>query len=89
MLGRRGERVVRVVELREWEMISREGKVIHREERDRATIQPTERERSRGATQSTDQESRKRSRSPGTTPPARRPVRAGRGGGRFGRGQRD
>jgi hypothetical protein len=89
VLGRRGERVIRVVELREWEMISGEGKVIHKEESDRGTNQPTGQERSRGATQSTGQESRKRSRSPGTTPPARRTVRAGRGGGRFGRGQRD
>ena len=77
VLGRRGERVIRVVELREGEMISREGKVILKDER------------SRGATQSTDQESRKRSHSPGTTPPARRPVKTGRGGGMFGGGQRD
>ena len=67
VLGRRGERVIRVVEMREDEMINEEGKVVLKEERNRG-----------------DQERNKRSRSPGSTPPARRPVRAG---GRFGRGQ--
>ena len=67
VLGRRGERVIRVVEMREEEMINEEGKVVLKEERNRG-----------------DQERNKRSRSPGSTPPARRSVRAG---GRFGRGQ--
>ena len=72
VLGRRGERVIRVVEMREEEMINEEGKVVLKEERNREDTHPR------------DQERNKRGRSPGSTPPARRTVRVG---GRFGRGQ--
>ena len=68
VLGRRGERVMRVVEMKEDEVINEVGKVVPREER-----------------QHRDQ-GRKRSRSSGATPPARRTARVG---GRFGREETD
>ena len=71
VIGRRGERILRVVELRENEFINQEGKVVMRDQEVRAAQY---RGQERG-------KKRSPSRSPGTSPPSRRSGR------RFGRGQ--
>ena len=57
VFSRRGEMAIRVVEMREEEMINKDGKVVLKEVVNRE-----------------QQERAKRGRSPGSTPPARRPV---------------
>ena len=73
VIGKRGERVLRVVELREREFINQEGKVVMMDQDQEGFRAAQSRDQLRG-------KKRSPSRSPGTSPPARR---AGR---RFGRG---
>ena len=63
VLGRRGERVLRQVELRQTEMVSEEGRVVLREQGE-----------GRGERGSQQRGEKRGNRSPGSSPPARRRV---------------